>query len=121
MGKLSRWESYLRGFSTSKGFFRLRVISTIGKKREPSYVDDSDEITQQQVIERELGGPRSKALITLYKLVYCCFCIFLLEEFSWDPLKIDSFAINNANAHYTTTSQPVGEPRAPFESSYYVL
>jgi len=41
-------------------------------------------LTQQQAIERELGGPESKALVRLYKLVYCRFCIFLLEEVSWD-------------------------------------
>ena len=39
-------------------------------------------LTQQQAIKRELGGPQSQALITLYKLVYCWFCVFLLEEFS---------------------------------------
>ena len=75
-------------------------------------------LTQQQTIERKLGGPQSKALITLYKLVFCCFFIFLLEEFSWDPLKIDSFAINNANAPYTTKNQPFSNPRAPFESFF---
>ena len=70
-------------------------------------------LTQQQAIERELGGPESKALVTLYKLVYCRFCIFLLEEIPLDQLKNNSFAIDNANAPYTTTSQPFSNPRAP--------
>ena len=78
-------------------------------------------LTQQQAIEREFGGPQSKALVTLYKPVYCRFCIVLLEAISWDWLKNDSFAINNANAPYTTTSQPFSNPRAPFESSCYAL
>ena len=30
-------------------------------------------LTQQQAIEREFGGPQSKALVTLYKPVYCRF------------------------------------------------
>ena len=78
-------------------------------------------LTQQQAIERELGGPESKALggpeskalVTLYKLVYCRFCIFLLEEIPLDQLKNNSFAIDNTNAPYTTTSQPFSNPRAP--------
>jgi len=78
-------------------------------------------LMQQQAIERELGGSQSKALVKLYKPVYCRFCIFLLEAVSWDQLKNDSFAINNADAPYTTTSQPFSNPRAPFESSCYAL
>jgi len=41
-------------------------------------------LTQQQAIEREFGGPQSKALVTLYKPVYYRFCIVLLEAISWD-------------------------------------
>ena len=78
-------------------------------------------LTQQQAIERELQVSESKALVTLYKLVYCRFCIFLLEANSWDQLKNNSFAINNGNAPYTTTSQPFSNPREPFKISYYAL
>ena len=54
-----------------------------------------------------------------YNLVNCPFGILILKEDNWDQLKIDSFAINNAP--FTTTNQPFGNPRTPFEISYYAL
>ena len=78
-------------------------------------------LPQQPANRSEIQWHHSKALTMHYSRVNCCFGILILKENNQQWARMGKFAISNANAQYTTTSQPFEYPMAPFESAYYAL